>query len=55
MKLYIIIWSISGHIRSVGSYKDYESAENKIREMQRNNIQGYYKIHEIPIPDENDS
>lgn len=55
MKLYIIIWSISGHIRIVGSYKDYELAENKIIEMQKSNIQGYYKIHETIIEDENHS
>ena len=49
MKVYAVVWSLSGHIRVVGVYTDYNTAEEKIKEMQRNHTQGWIKIVESEI------
>lgn len=50
-KLFIIVWIISGKPSIVGAYTNYDTAENKINEMQRNGIQGFYRIYETEIID----
>lgn len=50
-KVFVVVWSLSGHIRVVGVYTDYNTAEEKIKEMQRNIIQGWIKIIESEVCD----
>ena len=52
MKVFVVVWSLSGHIRVVGVYTDYNTAEEKIKEMQRNHTQGWIKIIESEIYDQ---
>jgi len=49
MKVYVVVWSLSGHIRIVGVYTDYTTAEETIKQMQRNMVQGWIKIIESEI------
>lgn len=49
MKIYVIVWVIAGVSRIPAAYTNYEDAENHIKDMERNMIQGVYKIHEVSV------
>lgn len=51
MKVYVVVWGLSGLIRVMGVYTKYESAEAKILEMQDNRLQGFYRIVESEVYD----
>ena len=51
MKVFVVVWSLSGHIRVVGVYTDYNTAEEKVKELQRNYTQGWIKIVESEVYD----
>ena len=49
MKVFVVVWSLSGNIRVVGVYTDSDTAEEKVKEMQKNNIQGWIKVVESEL------
>jgi hypothetical protein len=51
MKVFVVVWGISGLIRVMGVYTKYESAESKLLEMKNNQIQGFYRIVESEVYD----
>lgn len=49
MKIYVVVWTIAGASRIPAAYTNYEDAENHIKQMERNMIQGVYRIHEVIV------
>ena len=51
MKVYAVVWSLSGHIRVVGVYADYTTAEETVIQMEKNSTQGWIKVIETELYD----
>jgi hypothetical protein len=49
MKIYVVVWNISGLTYIEGAFTTYEKAEEKLLKLQKDMRQGHYFIRETKI------
>lgn len=49
MKIYVIVWNISGQVYVEGAYAKRSMAEDHIARMRKDMRQGYYVIREVKV------